>query len=137
MSHQSKRPSHKECTKKLADALAALSAGRRLVIDEERHFTADMDELGSSNAAEHYAKITGFLEEVQAAGGPDRYVGKFPPYKCYHAGFEDVELFAFAWDSPGMGKWMYLKFGIRLSKRGDPTYLYLNCHEDKPEKRNR
>ncbi len=137
MPHPPQRPSHKERTRKLSDALVALAARRRVVIDEERHFTADMDELGSSDATDHYEKITGFLHEIQAAGGAECYVGKFPPYKCYHAGFEDVELFAFAWDSPGLGKRMYLKFGIRLSKKGDPTYLYLNCHEDQPEKRNR
>ena len=137
MSHSPKRPTHKERTRKLSDSLSALAARRRVVIDEDRHFTNDMDELGSADAADHYDRITVFLNEIQSAGGADCYVGKFPPYKCYHAGFENVELFAFAWDSLGMGKRMYLKFGIRLSKKGDPTYLYLNCHEDQPEKRNR
>jgi hypothetical protein len=137
MSHHPQRPSHKERTKKLAEALAALQAKRRVVIDEDRHFTADMDDLGSADAAEHYETIIEFLNEIQSAGGAECYVGKFPPYKCYHLGFEDVELFAFAWGSPSQGKRMYLKFGIRLSKKGDPTYLYLNCHEDQPEKRNR
>ncbi|MFT3991183.1 MAG: hypothetical protein QM680_07215 [Luteolibacter sp.] len=131
------RPSHKELTKKLAEALSALDAKRRVIIDEERHFTVDMDELGSADAAEHYEKITYFLKEITSSGGACCYVGKFPPYKCYHAGFENVELFSFAWDSSSEGKRMYLKFGIRLSKKGSPTYLYLNCHEDQPEKRNR
>ncbi len=90
-----------------------------------------MLELGSADAGDHYDKILDFLEEIQTGGGADCYVGKFPPYKAYHQGFENTDLFAFAWDSPSERKWMYLKFGIRLSKKGDPTYLYLNCHEDK------
>lgn len=132
------RPTVKERDKKLRDALVALDAGRRVVIGEDRHFTADMQELNTLNANAHFARILDFLEEIQAAGGADCYVGKWPPYKCYHHGFEDVELFAFAWDSPSAGKKMYLKFGTRLSKKtGDPTYLYLNCHEDAPDKKNR
>ena len=137
MTHSPKRPTHKERTRKLSDALAALAARRRVVIDEDRHFTNDMDELGSTDATDHFERITVFLNEIQSAGGADCYVGKFPPYKCYHRRFEDVELFAFAWDSSSMCKQMYLKFGIRLNKKSDPTYLYLNCHEDQPEKRNR
>jgi hypothetical protein len=137
MSHSSQRPSHKERTGKLKQAQEALAARRRVVIDEDRHFTADMDELGSGDAADHYLRVSAFVAEILVAGGAECYVGQFPPYKCYHAGFQDVELFAFAWDSPSVGKRMYLKFGIRLSKKGESTYLYLNCHEDKPEKRNR
>ena len=131
------RPTHKERTKKLNEAIAALRAGRRVVIDEDRHFTADMDDLGSSDATSHYDRILAFLHEILSSGGADCYVGKFPPYQCYHSGFKNVDLFAFAWESPSEGKAMYLKFGIRLNKGGEPTYLYLNCHEDQPEKKNR
>lgn len=131
------RPTHKERSKKLDEAIAALEARRRVVIDEDRHYTTDMDELGSPDAAGHYLRILDFLHEIQTSGGADCYAGKFPPYKCYHPGFESIELFAFSWHSPSAGKAMYLKFGIRLNQKGEPTYLYLNCHEDRPEKRNR
>lgn len=131
------RPSHKECSKKLREAVRALEEGRRVIIDEERHFTEDMAALGSVSALVHWEKVHLFLHEVEAAGGADCYAGASPPLKCYHGDFRDVELFAFAWESPSEKRRMYLKFGIRLSKKGDPTYLYLNCHEDAPEKKNR
>ena len=115
------RPSHKECSKKLREAVRALEAGRRVIIDEDRHFTEDMDGLGSASASSHWEKILLFLEEIDAAGGAACYAGASPPLKCYHGDFREVELFAFARDSPSEKRRLYLKFGIRLSKKGDPT----------------
>ena len=132
------RPSHKERSKKLREAMEALAAGRRVVIGEERHFTEDLQELRSGSAEIHFGKISEFLEEIASTGGAECYTGSYPPYRCYHKGFADVELFAFSWDSSSEGRKMYLKFGIRLNKKtGVPTYLYLNCHEDNPAKKNR
>jgi hypothetical protein len=97
-----------------------------------------MAELGSEDPEDHLERIWVFLKEIQKAGGGDYYVGTYPPQRCYHNNFQDLELYAFAWDSPSAGKRMYLKFGIRLSKKdSSPTFLYLDCHEDDPKKTNR
>ncbi len=133
-----RRPSGKERNKKLRDAIAALESGRYLFIDADRHLPQDMAELGSEDPEDHLERIWVFLEEIQRGGGGDYYVGTYPPQRCYHNNFQDLELYAFAWDSPSAGKRMYLKFGIRLSKKySSPTFLYLDCHEDDPKKTNR
>lgn len=133
-----KRPSHKELTGKLNQAVEALTNGRYAVVEEERHFTSDRDEFQSGDSISHLNKVFLFLHEIIEAGGVDCYVGRYPPFECYHGPYKGVELFAFAWDSPSEGKRLYLKFGIRLSKKTkEPTYVYLNCHEDAPEKRDR
>ena len=130
-------PSSKERAKKLREAAEALAAGRWVVIAEDRHLIHDMNALGCNSAREYFTKITGFLDEIAASGGSNCYAGAFPPYKCYHDGFRDIRLYAFAWDSPGERRRLYLKFGIRLNKAGVPTFLYLNCHDDDPDKKNR
>jgi hypothetical protein len=133
-----RRPSGKERDKKLRDAIAALENGRYLFIDADRHLPQDMAELGSEDPEDHLERIWVFLKEIQKAGGGDYYVGTYPPQRCYHNNFQDLELYAFAWDSPSADKRMYLKFGIRLSKKNSsPTFLYLDCHEDDPKKTNR
>ena len=132
-----RRPSHKELSKKLDQAKEALTAGRALIANDQKHFQPDMQECRSATSKAHFHRILEFLEEIAADGGADCYVGRYPPYKCYEKNFENDELYAFAWQSPRMKKRMYLKFGIRISKTGEPWYIYLNCHEDQPEKKNR
>ena len=127
-----------ERNKKLRDAVVALESGRYVFIDADRHLPQDMAELGSEDPEDHLERIWVFLKEIQKAGGGDYYVGTYPPQRCYHNNFQDLELYAFAWDSPSADKRMYLKFGIRLSKKNSsPTFLYLDCHEDDPKKTNR
>lgn len=132
-----RRPSHKELSNKLRQAKEALTADLVLVVSEHKHFQPDMQECRSATTKAHYRRILQFLEEIAADGGADCYVGRYPPYKCYEKNFENDELYAFAWDSKRMKKRMYLKFGIRTTKTGEPWYIYLNCHEDQPEKKNR
>jgi hypothetical protein len=133
-----RRPSDKERNKKLRDAVVALENGRYGFIDADRHLLEDMADIGSEDPEDHLERIWVFLEEIQSAGGGDCYVGSYPPQRCYHGHFQDLELYAFAWESPSAGKRMYLKFGIRLSKKdSSPTFLYLDCHEDNPNKKNR
>lgn len=116
--------------------MAAIQAGRRVVLAEARSFTADMIEARSAAALEHWEKIFLFLHEIYGFGGARRYAGNVLPYQCDHPGFENIEIFECFWSSPSMRRSMYLKFGIRASKTGKPIYIYLNCHEDQPDKRN-
>jgi hypothetical protein len=132
-----RRPSHKENSNKLRQAVEALASGHYLIANVEKHFQPDMQECKSSTAKAHFALILALLQEIHEAGGADCYAGAYPPLKCYEKHFENDELFAFAWESKRMKKRMYLKFGIRLSKTQEPRYIYLNCHEDQPEKKNR
>ncbi len=75
------RPSHRELTKKLRQAIEALENGEMRIVDEERHFSNNLVELGTDSAEAHWAKIYDFLHEVVVSGGADCYVGAFPPYK--------------------------------------------------------
>lgn len=132
------RPSHKELTSKLNQAVSALTKGVYVIVEKERHFSDDINLFRSGSTVEHLDKVLVFLHEIIEAGGAACYAGKYPPYECYHDPYRGVELFAFAWDSPSKKQRLYLKFGIRLSKKTkEPTYMYLNCHEDAPEKRDR
>ncbi len=133
-----RRPIVNERNQKLREAAGALENGRYEFIDADRHLFDDMDQLGSEDPEEHLERIWVFLEEIREAGGSDCYVGTFPPQRCYHDKFQGLELYAFAWDSPSAGMRMYLKFGIRLSRKDlSPTFLYLDCHEDDPAKKDR
>ena len=133
-----KRPTHKELTGKLRQAIEALEAGRFAIVEEERHFQSDLEDFGSSSSSDHFEKVFVFLHEIVESGGADCYVGRYPPAECYHKPYDDVELFAFAWKSEKANKRLYLKFGIKISRKtNNPTYLYLNCHEDAPEKKDR
>lgn len=132
-----RRPSHKERNNKLRQAKEALTEARFLIANDEKHFQPDMQECRSGSTSAHFRLILVFLEEITAQGGATCYAGAYPPYKCYEKRFENDDLYAFAWDSKRMKKRMYLKFGIRIMKTGEPWYIYLNCHEDQPQKKNR
>lgn len=76
-------------------------------------------------------QVLEFLDEIQVLGPENCYCGiggrvEFSN-KC---GYSDVRLYAYCWLSTKMGKWMYLKFGMR--KRGSEisfTYIHLSCHD--------
>ena len=77
-----RRPTHKECSGKLRQALEALENGSYQTIDADRHFTPDRDELGSASAKDHWNKVHQFLGEIQE--------GKDPHINCF-AGIHDPE----------------------------------------------
>jgi hypothetical protein len=124
------KPSHKALTNKLRLAKAALEAGSTAILAGP-HFVANMIELGSEDAKEHWKTILVFINEILASGGGGCWKG--PIKNCTHPPFNGEPLYDFVWHSPSVGKMMYLKFGIR-SPGGKPKYLYLNCHNDQPEK---
>ena len=70
----------------------------------DRDLAEHMEELGAEDTEDYEEKVLEFLEEIQRAGGGDCYVGTYPPQRCYHKNFQNLELYAFAWESPGAGK---------------------------------
>ena len=120
-------PTSKTIAAKVREAIEALDSGKYAAI-ANKHVSADMEELGFDSAEEYWDAIYGFLHEIQDADTVKCYVGGRPPQRSYERGFQGLELFAYAWDSPSTNRRMYLKFGIR-----NETYYHLDCHEDRPK----
>lgn len=70
------------------------------------------------------------LEEIQRAGPNECYVGTRPPQRSYEPEILKLELWAYSWHSPRLGKRMYLKFALKK-----PWYIHVGCHEDRPKER--
>ncbi|MEN3944222.1 hypothetical protein WJU23_23165 [Prosthecobacter sp. SYSU 5D2] len=121
-------PTPKTVVAKVREAIKALDNGKYAAI-AEKHVSADLDELGFTSVGDYWDAIFGFLHEIQAAGPASCYAGGRPPQRSYERGFQGLELFAYAWDSPSAQRRMYLKFGIR-----NETYYHLDCHEDRPKR---
>jgi hypothetical protein len=121
-------PTPKTIAAKVREAIEALDNGKFAAI-AEKHVSADIDELGLDSADDYWDAVYGFLNEIQDVGPAKCYVGGRPPHRCYESGFQNLELFAYAWDSPSAKRRMYLKFGIR-----NETYYHLDCHEDRPKR---
>ena len=128
-------PSFKELTAKLREARIALDSFRFAAIEPATHLAADIIELRSKDANDHFKRVRRFLDEIEAAGGARCHAAKARMHR-YKDPQKGLELFPFAWDSPSMKKRMYLKFAIKHPK-ANPYFYYLNCHEDDPTKRDR
>jgi hypothetical protein len=121
-------PTQKTIAAKVQEAIKALDNGKYAAI-AEKHVSADIDELGLDSAENYWDAVFGFLYEIKDADPAKCYVGGRPPQRSYERGFQGLELFAYAWDSPSAKRRMYLKFGIR-----NETYYHLDCHEDRPKR---
>ena len=121
-------PTPKTITAKVREAIDALDNGKYAAV-AEKHVTADIDELGLDSVEEYWDAVFGFLHEIRDADPAKCYVGGRPAQRSYERGFQGLELFAYAWDSPSFKRRMYLKFGIR-----NGTYYHLDCHEDRPKR---
>src|SRR2546428_5180925 len=119
------RPSDRELWKKIADALAALRAGR-WDPGLTKHVVADLAELELDASRDLPVLLIQLLEEIQTAGPSKCYRGTRPPQKSYEPEIEKLELWAFAWHSERFGKRMYLKFALRKQ-----CYVYVDCHKDR------
>lgn len=123
-------PGFKEVAKKVRQATEALEAGFYEIIDDtqdERTFAA----LGVYTRDEILEHVLEFLGEILPSafecfcgiGGKVEF--------CTKPKHSDVRLYAFSWNSPKMGKPMYLKFGVK--ERGSKAvfhYMHLSCHEN-------
>jgi len=124
------RPSNKEICKKVADALAAVEAGRRQIA-LTKHFADDVYELGLEGEAALWELIPKLLREIQEADPAVCYAGSHPPLKSYEREILGAELWAFHWKSSELAREMYLKFVMKKGT-GDWVYAHCRCHDDRP-----
>ncbi|MGD1084235.1 MAG: hypothetical protein ABSA47_05705 [Verrucomicrobiota bacterium] len=123
------RPSNHEKHKKISDALAAISAGKRMVVVQEKHLSSDLDEL--SIESEELWSVMGILvKEIQDCGPEKCYAGCHPPTRSYEPEIRDEELWAYSWPSAHFGFQMYIKFVMRQNATGEWVYLHLRVHRD-------
>jgi hypothetical protein len=125
------RPSTHETRKKVSDALAAISAGKRSVVAREKHLVNDLAELGIDQN-DFWNVVPILLKEIQASDPDACYTGGRPPTKAYELEIKDEELWAYSWPSCHFGFQTYIKFVMRKNARGEWVYLHLRLHEDNP-----
>lgn len=124
-------PSDKEKCQKIDQAIAAIDAGDIAII-ADRHNQLAMDFLDADDMDEVLDWVAVFLPEIKAIGPVRCFVGRYADPSNH---FREILLFPYHWDSPSLGKRVYLKFGIKTVKSEDGkthTYYHLDCHEDQP-----
>jgi hypothetical protein len=102
-----KRPSHKELSSKIRQAIQAVSEGRVNLINPEV-IASDALELGYLIGEE----LIEILNELLSAIQPEHYTGKRPPQRSYEEEIQDLELFAFSLFSDRFDCEIYLKFTL-------------------------
>lgn len=126
------RPSNKEICKKVADALAAIEAGRRFIA-LTKHLVGDLAELELEDEAALWELIPRLLKEIRKADPVRCYAGSRPPQRSYESEIKGEDLWAFRWPSVTLGREMYLKFALKNTKAGW-VFAHVDCHEDRPKK---
>jgi hypothetical protein len=122
--NQPNRPSTKELSGKLSDAIQVLSDEDGLFADPGK-VVWELNALGIDDSKEVWDLIRQILPEIK----PEHYTGSRPPQKSYEKSIEGRELFAFSWESTYLGKKMYLKFALKNER-----FYYVSLHHDKPPK---
>jgi hypothetical protein len=125
------RPSTQETHKKISDALAAISTGKRTVVARERHLVNDLAELGIDQN-DFWNVVPILLKEIQACGPESCYAGGRPPTRAYEPEIKDEELWAYSWPSRHFGFQTYIKFVMRKNPLGQWVFLHLRLHKDSP-----
>lgn len=101
------RPSHKEISKKIAQAKVAVENGHVQILNMVS-LVADAEELGIVIENE----LEGLLIELLNESSMDNYVGNRPPQKSYQQTIKGAELFAFAVRKTSLNGPVYYKFSI-------------------------
>ena len=129
-----RRPSDRELSNKVRDALAAIIAGRRQIA-LTKHLVADLEELKLAGEAELWHLMPHLLGELIQSNPISCYAGRHPPTPSYEPEILNQELWAYRWPSVKLGRELYLKFVIVKNRAGEPHYLHVDLHPDRPEKR--
>jgi len=138
--NSSHEPSDKEICRKIDEAIIAIdSTDSTPVIIDDRHTQPAFAFLGCSDLDTLYDWVQTFLHEIKNIGPVSCFAGTAGRYvkRCDHSTFEDLFLYPYAFDSPTLGKTVYLKFGIRKSETEGTltfTYMHLNCHANRPRR---
>lgn len=76
------------------------------------------------------ALLIELLKEIEHEGPLKCYAGTRPPQRSYEPEILKLELWAYSWHSQRYSKQMYLKFALKKQ-----CYIYVDCHEDRPQER--
>lgn len=121
------RPSPKELSTKVCEALAAIEEGRWQTLDDP-YLVASLEELELENEDALIDLTMELLESIRHNGPEACYAGGKPPQKSYKPKIHGLDLWAFVCDDPRKpGRPIYLKFAL---KKG--VYIHISCHEDRP-----
>src|SRR3989339_431417 len=100
------RPTHKELTHKIRQAIRAVSEGRIYVLAPEI-IARDALELEY-----RISDLSDLVIDALSALSPRDYIGNRPPKKSYEERIKGAELFAFKAYSKMVGCSFYLKFAL-------------------------
>lgn len=120
------RPSDKEKSNKIREAISAIENGKR-IIPMSKHFVSDQEDLGVEDTKDLWMLLLILLREIEKLGPKSCYVGGRPPEKSYELEIAGKELWAYSWESISMNKKMYVKFCLVGGH-----YFYVGCHKDNP-----
>lgn len=118
------RPSFRELDRKLSQAKESVSRNKILTINPAA-LAEDAFDLGFL-----ISDLADTLYEILIEIKPQNYVGRRPPEKSYEDEIQNLDLFAFRWDSARFGCEVYFKFVIN----GDFLYI-VSLHQHRPQKR--
>jgi hypothetical protein len=127
------RPSDRELTHKVDEALEAILAGRRQ-IGLTKHLLSDCVALGLASEAELWQVLPELFREIKAADPISCYAGQHPPSRSYDDEMRDMELWPFHWLSQSQGKMMFIKFALKRNRAQEWVYVHVDVHEDRPNK---
>ena len=117
------RPSHKEISKKTAQAKSAIASGNISILNM-LSLVADADELGYVIEDD----LDGLLMELLGKSCLDNYAGTRPPQKAYQQEVQGAELFAFVIEKTSLNGPIYYKFSIV-----DDFMFLISLHRDRKE----
>src|SRR3990170_7929185 len=100
------RPTHKELTRKINQAIQAVSEGWIYILDPEV-IARDAFELGY-----RISDLSDLLIDALSKLSPGDYIGHLPPEKSYEDRIKGIELFTFKAYSEMIGCNFYLKFAL-------------------------
>jgi len=127
----SPRPSNREVISKIADALAAIEAGRRQS-PLTKHLAVDLPELGLLSRGELWALLPELLREIEATNPLNCYAGGYPPQRSYEPEVKDADLWVYRWQSARLKRVMYIKFAMKKNRAGQWVYFHVDLHPDRP-----
>lgn len=116
-----KRPTDRELFKRIKEAKQFLKDNPGLFANASK-VVGELNNLNIGNTNEVWTLILEFLEELS----PKDYRGTRPPQRSYEKLIAGIELLAFSWWSPKMGKEMYIKFALKKER-----YYYISLHESR------
>lgn len=127
------RPTRRELSNKVRDALTAIGAGCR-ELPLTKHLTLELPGLERLSPAQLWALLPELLKEIQTCDPIACYAGGHPPLRSYEPEIKDEELWAYRWPSTKVGCDLYLKFCIIKDLHDQPVYWHVDLHVDEPEK---